>query len=208
MWAVADIAPARHERKAIMLPMRPLALLALLAALPAVLPTAALELKPCRLPDFSREARCGTYEVFENRATAPGRMTPLGVEVIRGRGPRAAPDPVVFSGGGRGGSAVDSGPGLIEEFPEALRHRDLVLVDIRGIDALRCPRSEESAFETFMDPALVRSCRETLARDHDLSQYTTEAIVDDVNEVRAALGYSKVNLLGASYASRSGRCRS
>ena len=53
-----------------------------------------------------------------------------------------------------------------------------------------------------MDPGLVRSCRETLARDHDLSQYTTEAIVDDVDEVRAALGYGKVNLLGASYGTR------
>ena len=178
--------------------MRPLALLVLLTALPA----AALELKPCRLPDFDREARCGTYEVFENRAAATGRKIPLRVVVIPASGTPVAPDPVLYFEGGPGGSAVESGPGLTEEFPEALRHRDLVLVDIRGIDALRCPRPAESALETFMDPALVRSCRETLARDHDLSQYTTEAIVDDVNEVRVALGYGKVNLLGASYGTR------
>jgi pimeloyl-ACP methyl ester carboxylesterase len=178
--------------------MRPLALLALLTALPA----ASLELKPCRLPDFGREVRCGTHEVFENRAAAAGRKIPLRIVVIPASGTPVELDPVVYFEGGPGGSAVDSGPGLTEEFATALRNRDLVLIDIRGIAALRCPRPEESALETFMDPALVRSCRETLARDHDLSQYTTEAIADDVDEVRAALGYGKVNLLGASYGTR------
>jgi pimeloyl-ACP methyl ester carboxylesterase len=184
--------------------MRPLALLALLAAMPA----ASLELKPCRLPDFDREVRCGIHEVFENRAAAAGRKIPLRIVVIPANpesGTPAEPDPVLYFEGGPGGSAVDSGPGLTEEFATALRNRDLVLIDIRGTGAsgpLRCPKTEEVALESFMDPALVWSCRETLARDHDLSQYTTEAIVDDVDEVRAALGYRKVNLLGASYGTR------
>src|SRR5689334_10723667 len=178
--------------------MRHLALLALLTALPA----AALELKPCRLPDFDREVRCGTHEVFENRAKAAGRKIPLRIVVIPASGTPIEPDPVLYFEGGPGGSAVDSGPGLTEEFPAALRHRDLVLIDIRGIEALRCPRTAADALESFMDPAMVRSCRETLAKDYDLAQYTTEAIVDDADEVRAALGYARVNLLGASYGTR------
>lgn len=183
--------------------MRPLALLALLTALPA----ASLELKPCRLPDFDREVRCGTHEVFENRAAATGRKIQLRIAVIPASGTPVEPDPVLYFEGGPGGSAVDSGPGLTEEFATALRNRDLVLIDIRGSDLLRCRKPEgvravEEALESFMDPAMVRSCRETLARGHDLSQYTTEAIVDDVDEVRAALGYGKVNLLGASYGTR------
>ncbi|HVG09566.1 MAG TPA: alpha/beta hydrolase [Thermoanaerobaculia bacterium] len=181
--------------------MRLLALLALLAALPA----ASLELKPCRLPDFDREARCGTHEVFENRTAAAGRKIPLHVVVIPASGAPVQPDPVVYFEGGPGGSAVESGPGLTEELATALRNRDLVLIDVRGTGAsgpLNCPKTAEVALESFMDPAMVRSCRETLARDHDLSQYTTEAIVDDVDEVRAALGYAKVNLLGASYGTR------
>jgi len=181
--------------------MKLLALLALLAALPA----ASLELKPCRLPEFDREVRCGNHEVFENRAATTGRKISLRVVVIPASGMPVEPDPVVYFEGGPGGSAVDSGPGLTEEFATALRNRDLVLVDIRGTNGsgpLRCPKTEEMALESFMDPAMVRSCREILARDHDLSQYTTEAIVDDVDEVRAALGYGKVNLLGASYGTR------
>lgn len=175
--------------------MIPFALLALLASPP-------LELEPCRLPDLDREARCATHEVFENRAAGTGRKIPLRVVVIPASGTPVAPDPVLYFEGGPGGSAVESGPGLTEEFAEALRNRDLVLIDVRGQGTLRCPKTGEDALESFMDPGSVRSCRETLAREHDLSQYTTDAIVDDADEVRAALGYSKVNILGASYGTR------
>ncbi|MFP5289290.1 MAG: hypothetical protein ACLGI9_26385, partial [Thermoanaerobaculia bacterium] len=85
--------------------MIPFALLALLASPP-------LELEPCRLPDFGREARCGTYEVFENRAAGTGRKVPLRVVVIPASGTPVAPDPVLYFEGGPGGSAVESGPGL------------------------------------------------------------------------------------------------
>lgn len=179
--------------------MKPVLLLALLTALPA----ATLELKPCRLPDFDREARCGTYEAFENRAAATGRKIPLRIVVIPASGTAVEPDPVVYFEGGPGGSAIDSGPGLTEEFATALRNRDLVLIDVRGSGSLRCPKPNvpnvEDALDTFMDSA---GCREALARDHDLAQYTTDAIVDDVHELVSNLGYAKVNLLGASYGTR------
>lgn len=195
--------------------MRILALGLLLSAfLPAVASSASpvprLALTPCRLPGLEREARCGTYEVFEDRTSRSGRKIGLRVVVIPAGKRPVAPDPVVYFEGGPGGSAVDSGPGLLEEFPAALRHRDLVLVDARGTGGsspLLCPvqqglRQIEEALDTFMSPAAAGRCRDALSRDHDLTQYTTDAIVDDVEEVRAALGYGKVNLLGASYGTR------
>ena len=182
------------------------------AALLSLLATAAprLELAPCRLPDFEREARCGTYQVFENRAAGQGRKIGLRVVVIPAREKPAASDPVIFFEGGPGASAVDSGPGIAEELAEVLRHRDLLLVDARGAGGshpLHCPQPEgvrgiEEALDTFMDPAAVRRCREALEKDNDLTQYTTDAIVDDVDEVRAALGYGKANVMGASYGTR------
>ena len=173
-------------------------------------PAPRLALAPCRLPGLEREARCGTYEVFEDRASRSGRKIGLRVVVIPAGQRPAAADPVVYFEGGPGGSAVDSGPGLLEEFPAALRHRDLVLVDARGTGGsspLICPAQQgvqriEEALDTFMSPAAAARCREALSRDHDLTRYTTDAIVDDVDEVRAALGYGKVNLLGASYGTR------
>ena len=163
------------------------------------------KLEPCRLPGLEREARCGTAAVLENRASGRGRTIELRVAVIPAAGKPVEPDPVVYFEGGPGGSAVDSGPGLIEEFPEALRNRDLILIDVRGIGTLRCPRAKEEALDSFMDPAKVRSCREALVRDYDLSQYTTDAIVDDVHELLTRMGYGyhrKVNLLAASYGTR------
>jgi pimeloyl-ACP methyl ester carboxylesterase len=41
-----------------------------------------------------------------------------------------------------------------------------------------------------------------LKKEADLSWYTTDAAVDDIEEVRAALGYSRLNLIGVSYGTR------
>ena len=169
-----------------------------------------LTLAPCKLPDYEGAARCGTWEVFENRAAASGRKISLRVVVIPARAEPVAPDPVVFFEGGPGVSVVDSAPSFVEELSAVLLHRDLVLVDARGTGGshpLSCPQPEglrgvEEALDTFMDPAAVRRCREVLARDNDLTQFTTDAMVDDVDEVRAALGYEKLNLMGASYGTR------
>jgi pimeloyl-ACP methyl ester carboxylesterase len=169
-----------------------------------------LKLAPCRLPGLEREARCGTHEVFENRASGSGRKIALRVVVLPARSAPAAPDPVVFFEGGPGVSVVDSGPDLAQEIDAVLQHRDLLLVDARGTGGshpLGCPRPEkmlevEEALDTFMDPVAVRRCHTLLAKDNDLTQYTTDATVDDVDEVRAALGYEKVNLMGASYGTR------
>jgi pimeloyl-ACP methyl ester carboxylesterase len=186
----------------------PLLLLPLLASLGADDPR--LALTPCRLPDLDREVKCGTYEVFENRSARIGHKIALRVAVIPAAEKPVKPDAVVYFEGGPGGSAIESGPGLVEEFPVALRHRDLVLVDARGTgesNNLRCPATEgvrgvEEALDSFLEPEAVRRCRDALAKENDLRQYTTEAIVDDVDEVRSALGYGKVNLLGASYGTR------
>lgn len=169
-----------------------------------------LELAPCRLPHFEPEARCGTYEVFENRASGQGRKIALRVVVIPAREKPVTPDPVIFFEGGPGASVVNSGPGIAEELAEVLRHRDLLLVDARGAGGshrLDCPRPGgvrriEETLDTFMDPAAVRHCRTVLEKDNDLTQYTTDAIVDDVDEVRAALGYGPANVMGASYGTR------
>ncbi|MES1245822.1 MAG: alpha/beta hydrolase [Acidobacteriota bacterium] len=180
-----------------------------LAAFPAQ--AARLELQPCRLPEIEGEAlRCGTWEVFENRAAGKGRKIPLRVVVIPARETPVEPDPVVYFEGGPGVSIVQSGPDVVEELAAVLRHRDILLVDVRGTGGshrLDCPppdggQAVEQTLDTFMDPAALRRCRETLAKENDLSQYTTDSIVDDVDEVRAALGYPKVNVMGASYGTR------
>ncbi len=53
---------------------------------------AKIELRPCKLPDFPEDTRCGTYEVFENRAARTGRKIPLRIVVIPANTPQRQPD--------------------------------------------------------------------------------------------------------------------
>jgi pimeloyl-ACP methyl ester carboxylesterase len=51
---------------------------------------------------------------------------------------------------------------------------------------------------------MIRSCRQRLEKDADLKLYTTFIAIEDIEEVRQALGYDKINLYGVSYGTRSG----
>jgi len=48
----------------------------------------------------------------------------------------------------------------------------------------------------------VRKCRPQLEANADLKLYTTDIAIDDMDEVRAALGYEQLNLFGGSYGTR------
>ncbi|MES1244912.1 MAG: alpha/beta fold hydrolase [Acidobacteriota bacterium] len=90
------------------------------------------------------------------------------------------------------------------------RNRDVLLVDLRGTgrsSALVCSELEgEDGGQEFLDGFLpagkVRACRDRLKKEADLAWYTTDAAIDDVEEVRTALGYGPLNLMGGSYGTR------
>jgi pimeloyl-ACP methyl ester carboxylesterase len=93
-------------------------------------------------------------------------------------------------------------------FRRVQRARDIVLVDQRGsgrsapLDCAAFGPDEHAEFD--IDP-VPRSllCAWQLAKRHiDASQYTTTAFVADLEAVREALGYSKLNLWGGSYGTR------
>ncbi|MEA2562389.1 MAG: hypothetical protein QOH06_3893 [Acidobacteriota bacterium] len=171
-----------------------------------------MELKPCTaVPGLPPEARCGTYEVWENRAAKSGRKIPLLVVVLPAQGPDRLPDPLVYFTGGPGGSSVRAGADRIAQALGAVRQRrDLLLVDFRGTGGsagLFCPELQGSAANRLMDdympPDRVKACAERLGKTADLTQYTNDTSIDDIDEVRAALGYEKINLFGISGGSRS-----
>jgi pimeloyl-ACP methyl ester carboxylesterase len=167
-------------------------------------------LETCRLQGWDSDVRCGTYEVFENRRAKAGRRIALRVVVLPARAARPAPDPVFYFAGGPGGSAVDTatkaGPSYLDDLR---RDRDVVLVDQRGTGAsnpLACAlygdkNDMTSYFGDLFAPDRVRACREELEKVADLKLYTTDVAMEDLDEVRAALGYDKINLYGGSYGS-------
>jgi len=165
---------------------------------------------PCQLPGVEGEVRCGTFTVYENRATRRGRKIDLKIVVLAARGPERAADPIVFFNGGPGESATEAASGLASDLAGIRRRRDILLIDQRGTggshplrcDLFRPADNPQSYLSDFFPPQAVKDCRRELERDADLTLYTTPMAVDDFEEVRAALGYERVNLLGGSYGTR------
>ena len=168
-----------------------------------------IELKPCEVRNITGPAKCGTYEVFENRATRKGRKININVLVLPATGAQREPDPLFYFAGGPGSAATEDAPGLARALAKIRQHRDLVFVDQRGTGQsypLDCkfydPKNPQSFFGYFFPLDGVRQCRRELEPKADLTLYTTTIAADDLDEVRAALGYEKINLFGGSYGTR------
>ena len=169
-----------------------------------------LRLEPCRPPGWSEDVRCGRYEVFENRKTRTGRRLSLRIVVVPALAAHPAPDPVFYFMGGPGGSAVEVVQRAGKSFLAGLRsERDLVFVDQRGTgdsNRLACDlHGEHTDMASYFGDAFpsdrVRACRAELEKVADLKLYSTPIAMEDIDEVRAALGYDKINLYGGSYGS-------
>ena len=171
--------------------------------------TVAIALQSCELPDGLGTGKCGTLEVYENRASRTGRKIGINVIVVPATGNGPAAEPVFWFEGGPGGAATQSIGPVSRQYLSGLRtDRDLVFVDQRGTgrsNPLRCgdigevPANLDAYFGKLFPLESIRACRESLASIADLTQYTTTIAMDDLDDVRAALGYDRINLAGASY---------
>jgi pimeloyl-ACP methyl ester carboxylesterase len=170
-------------------------------------PAPRLTLGACTNAGLPKDARCGIYEVFENRAAKKGRKIPLRVVVLPALGPDRQPDAITVFAGGPGQASVRWGIVLSQDLAPLRQHRDFLLVDMRGTGGsapLDCPemREAQAFLDFFTPPDGARACAERLRKTADLTQYTTDNAVDDVDEVRAALGYPQVDAVGGSYGTR------
>jgi pimeloyl-ACP methyl ester carboxylesterase len=165
-----------------------------------------IPLTPCKAAGGRSEGFCGTYEVFENRASRSGRKIKLNLMVLPTHAAKPQPDPVFLLAGGPGESAVQAFPGLEQQLSP---DRDAVLVDQRGAGAsnrLACDLDEgpAAAFSRLAPLDKLRQCRDQLEKTADLRQYVTSVAMDDLDEVRAALGYDRINVWGGSYGTTAG----
>jgi pimeloyl-ACP methyl ester carboxylesterase len=152
------------------------------------------------------ELECGVLEVEENREAPNGRTLQLQIVVARSSSRSPEPDPVFLLAGGPGQGAAALAPMLLHKFEAIRRERDLVFVDVRGTGrsaAIACdiedPEDLAEVLGATMNLDGLAKCLDGYDDDLDLRQYTTMAMADDLDDVRAALGYEQVNLLGISY---------
>jgi pimeloyl-ACP methyl ester carboxylesterase len=167
-------------------------------------------LVPCHIEGTPGQAQCGTYKVWENRETKQGRQLDLSIIVLSALDANTRPDPFFMLQGGPGDAPSFNARFYSRVFHDVRRTRDLVLVDLRGTGksaALTCPELAKPGANGVFDQNLlsieaVRACRARLEQTADLRLYTTEIAVDDLEEVRQALGYGPINVYGTSYGSR------
>lgn len=171
-------------------------------------PVPPVELATCTVPGVAAEARCGTYEVWEDRRAKSGRRIPLNIVVLPARGSGRQPDPVVYFDGGPGAGATGSAAQVAALLRDVNESRDLVFIDVRGTGrsgALDCALPPDDAplqryFDEFLSDDFVRACLDR--QQVDVRFYTQPIAIDDVDEVRQALGYERINLFGSSGGTR------
>lgn len=168
-----------------------------------------ITLTDCPIQGFAGKGKCGTFEVYENRATKKGRTITLNVVLIPATGEKREPDPFVYFAGGPGSAATEEARGLLQAFPQILAHHDMLFVDQRGTGRshpLDCKFYDDADLQTYLGHFFpleeVRKCREQLEPNSDLKQYVTTIAADDLDDLRAALGYERLNLFGGSYGTR------
>jgi pimeloyl-ACP methyl ester carboxylesterase len=154
-------------------------------------------------------ADCGTLVVPENREVPASRLIALPVTRIHARSDDPA-EPIFPLWGGPGITNMD--------WSQASRltdRHDVVLVGYRGVDGsvrLDCPEVEsalghstdllgEASFRASADG--YRACAARLTDEGvDLAGYGLAQRVDDLEAVRVALGYDRINLLSESAGTR------
>lgn len=172
--------------------------------------TPTIELEPCHLRSDGEEVLCGWLEVPENRAMQDSRTLSLRVVVLPAKGTKSDDShrrALFVLAGGPGVAATRWGPGFVGSvFPELRQSHDVVLVDQRGTgesNPLGCDLYGAGQPETLWGDLLpaeaIQQCRRQLEVHSDLSQYGTAVAMDDLEQVRLALGYSKIDLYGGSY---------
>lgn len=186
--------------------LRVLVLVVSQATAPGLAEAATLHLRPCHLDGLAEVVRCGAYEVAEDSARPDGRRISLQLAVLPAVSRRAEPDPIFLLAGGPGQGARALAALANAMFRVARRHRDLVLVDLRGTgdsNPFRCPPLTDPVVQAAEGHPLavdVETCLQSFAGDPRL--YTHEQAMTDLDAVRAALGYERINLWGGSYGTR------
>lgn len=182
--------------------------------------TGAFTLTDCKLdtgvgtPKRPIDARCGTFQVPEDRATPGGRKLDLAVVVLPARDPAAKGLPIFHLEGGPGGSAISNfGQAWFVAYEQFRQTHPVVLIDQRGVGkstSLQCTEATDNALSDLSealkpDAERARSverskaCLTRLSASTDPKFYTSSAAADDLDEVRSALGYDKILVFGNSY---------
>ena len=163
---------------------------------------------------------CGTVVAAAKHAAPGGATVRLPVAIYKALAATPAREMNVLLAGGPGQSDQIFATLLTADsafYKAAAANNDTVIFDQRGTGksqpSLQCPEvsgttSQGFYLQAFADSPFVTAmnrCRDRLtAAGVDLSAYTTTENAADVNDIRLALGYPAMNVIGGSYGTELG----
>jgi pimeloyl-ACP methyl ester carboxylesterase len=157
----------------------------------------------CYLPGREDRVTCLTLSVPLDWQAPTARKIDVFAAVIPALSRSASSDPLFLLPGGPG----QNGDALLQLVPTAFRtinqSRDLVLVYPRGTARsalLRCAAPKTLATNDAEMRAALKAC--AAAQTVDTRFFTSIEIVQDMEAVRAALGYARINIWGGSFGTR------
>lgn len=162
---------------------------------------------------------CGYLTVPEDRSQPNGRTIKIAVAVFHSDNPNKATTPLIYLEGGPGGSVFKFLSLTFDKlYGELLKNQDIILFDQRGVGvsqpALDCKEITDFTLNSLdkvltVDEAVkqsndaVTACANRLAATGiHLGSYNSAENASDVNDLRIALGYDKLNLYGISYGTK------
>ncbi len=155
--------------------------------------------------EASVDGYCGLLDVPEDRSNPGGRRIGLRVAVVPASGESARPDPVFAIAGGPGDASTSFFAWLPGLYAGVHASHDIVLVDQRGTGgsnplSLSAPPDTSGLSDVEADARISTWITDALAGlDADPRFYTSTVAADDLDDVRAALGYDRIDLYGTSY---------
>ena len=192
--------------RSILLPLSALLLASAAHAAPAARASGPAE-RSCHLPGSEETLRCLTLPVPLDYARPDGGKLKLHVTVAPAFREASRSDPLFVLAGGPGQAGSEVLPLLNAAFRRVRATRDIVFIDQRGTGLsgkLDCESRPEH--ETMSDAELEAELRACIAKSRaPFGAYTTAAAALDLEQVRLALGYGKVNVWGGSYGTRLGQ---
>ncbi|THC39801.1 hypothetical protein C2862_23230 [Massilia sp. Mn16-1_5] len=161
----------------------------------------------CHLPGSEDALRCFAISVPLDYAKPADAKLKIHVTVAPAFREGARPDPLFVLAGGPGQAGSDVIVTLNAAFRRVRATRDIVFIDQRGTGLsgkLDCESRPEH--ETMSDAEQEAEIHRCIKNSRiPFAAYTTLNAARDLEQVRRALGYQKVNVWGGSYGTRLGQ---
>lgn len=164
-----------------------------------------------------KDVICGYLSVPASYAKSDGGTYDLAVVIIKSRESVVKPDPIVMLQGGPGGSVISAYASALMRKNRILRDRDLVLLEQRGTQyskpSLYCDEYDKFVLdnlnvdlsvddnERLSTKAFLACLQRFQSSGIDLANFNSFDDARDIESLRVALGYDKINVYGVSYGS-------